>query len=268
MPPFSLPAAAGPWPRAILIDLAGVLHVGNQAIPGAVEALGRLRATGIPLRFLTNTTRSPRSALVRLLQGLGFDIQPEELRTAVQATCQLVKDQGLHPYYLVHPDIREEVGPDGEDPDAVVLGDAGAYFSFDAMNKAFRLIMAGHPFIAMARNRYFQEADGLTLDLGGFVAALECGAGVAAEVAGKPAALFFLSPLQELGVPPGEAVLIGDDWRDDVLGAQSLGIPGILVKTGKYRPGDETRMSPAPAKVVADFPGAVDYLLSLMQVKA
>ena len=50
-------------PRAVLIDLAGVLYVGDQAIPGAVDALARLRAAGLPLRFLTNTTRSPRQAI-------------------------------------------------------------------------------------------------------------------------------------------------------------------------------------------------------------
>ena len=50
-------------PEAVLIDLAGVLHVGDIALPGAVDALARLREAGFKLRFLTNTTRSPRSAI-------------------------------------------------------------------------------------------------------------------------------------------------------------------------------------------------------------
>ena len=58
-PAPSLPAS----PKAVLIDLAGVLHVGDQAIPGAVDALARLRAAGIPLRFLTNTTTSGSGSL-------------------------------------------------------------------------------------------------------------------------------------------------------------------------------------------------------------
>jgi phosphoglycolate phosphatase-like HAD superfamily hydrolase len=48
-------------PKAILIDLAGVLHVGDQVIPGSVDALARLRDAGLPLLFLTNTTRTPRT---------------------------------------------------------------------------------------------------------------------------------------------------------------------------------------------------------------
>lgn len=248
-------------PRAVLIDLAGVLHVGDQAIPGAVDALGRLRAAGLPLRFLTNTTRSPRRAIVDLLEGLGFDIAADEVQTAALATRQLVQARGLRPHWLVHPDIAAEMGPSDPDPDVVVLGDAGPHFTFDGLNAAFRLLMAGCPLIAMARNRYFKEPDGLTLDLGAFVAALEYGAGVTAEVVGKPAAPFFLGPLTELGVAPGEAALIGDDLRDDIGGAQAVGIPGILVRTGKFRPGDEADPDVRPALIVDDFSAAVAVLL-------
>lgn len=258
-PAPSLPAS----PKAVLIDLAGVLHVGDQAIPGAVDALARLRATGLPLRFLTNTTRSPRHAIVDLLQGLGFDVAADEVHTAALATRQLVESRGLRPHWLVHPDIAAEMGPSDPDPDVVVLGDAGPHFTFDGLNAAFRLLMAGCPLIAMARNRYFKEADGLTLDLGAFVAALEYGAGVTAEIVGKPAAPFFLGPLAELGVAPGEAVLIGDDLRDDVGGAQAVGIPGILVRTGKFRAADDTDPSVRPARVVADFGAAVAATLGV-----
>lgn len=257
-----LTPAAPLHPKAILIDLAGVLHVGDQAIPGAVDALARLRAAGLPLRFLTNTTRSPRQAIVDLLHGLGLDVAAEEIHTAALATRQVVRQRGLRPHWLVHPDIAAEMGASHPDPDVVVLGDAGPHFSFEALNAAFRLLMAGRPLIAMARNRYFKEPDGLTLDLGAFVAALEYAAGVSAEVVGKPAAPFFLGPLAELGVSPGEAVLIGDDLRDDIGGAQAVGIPGILVRTGKFRPEDETDPDVRPARVVDDFAAAVAELLA------
>jgi HAD superfamily hydrolase (TIGR01458 family) len=253
----SLPAT----PRAVLIDLAGVLHVGDQAVPGAVDALVKLRAAGLPLRFLTNTTRSPRQAIVDLLQGLGFDIAAKEIHTAVHATRQVVASRRLRPHYLIHPDIAAEIGASHSNPDAVVLGDAGPHFTFDKLNTAFRLLMAGLPLIAMARNRYFKEPDGMTLDLGAFVAALEYGAGVTAEIVGKPAAPFFLGTLAELGVAPAEAVLIGDDLKDDIGGAQAVGIPGILVRTGKFRAGDEADPAVQPALVVDDFSAAVEILL-------
>lgn len=248
-------------PRAILIDLAGVLHIDDAPLPGAVDALVALRASGLPIRFLTNTTRSPRTRIVAKLRRMGFAIDAEEIRTAVLATRNLVEQRRLHPHYLVHPDIADEIGCSHAEPDAVVLGDAGQHFTFDALNRVFRLLMQGLPFIVMARNRYFMEKDGLTLDMGAFVAGLEYSSGRTAEVVGKPALPFFRTALDELGIAPAQAVLIGDDLADDIGGAQAAGIPGILVRTGKYRASDEGDAQIRPALIVDDFPAAVARLL-------
>lgn len=249
-------------PQAILIDLAGVLYIDDKPLPGAADALGILRASGLPIRFLTNTTRSPRSRIVANLRQMGFDVAPEEIQTAVLATRNLVQQRKLNPHYLVHPDIADEIGYSHTEPDAVVLGDAGHYFDFESLNKAFRLLMQGLPFIVMARNRYFMEKDGLTLDMGAFVAGLEYSSGITAEVVGKPAPPFFRTALDELGIAPDRAVLIGDDLTDDIGGAQAVGIPGILVRTGKFRATDETHPQLKPALIVDDFPAAVAALFA------
>lgn len=249
-------------PKGILIDLAGVLHNGDEAVPGAVDALRVLRASGLPLRFLTNTTRSPRQRIVASLRQMGFAVEPDEIQTAVLATRSLVEQRRLHPHYLIHPDIRHEIGRSHADPDAVVLGDAGHEFSFEALNRVFRLLMEGMPFIVMARNRYFREKDGLSLDMGAFVTGLEFSSGRQAEVVGKPAHPFFLSAVGDLGIAPEQAVLIGDDLADDIGGAQAAGIAGVLVRTGKFRPGDEAHARVKPDAVVDDFAAAVAAVLA------
>lgn len=261
--------AANPVPRlahrpgAVLVDLAGVLHVGDQAIVGSVDALVRLRATGLPLRFLTNTTRTPRRTLVAKLQRMGFDIATHELQTAPHAAQQLVSQRGLKPLYLIHPDLADEIGPSAGNPDSVVMGDMGPFLDYAQLNAAFRLLMDGKPFIAMAKNRYFMEEDGLSLDMGAFVTGLEFSSDRQAEIVGKPAASFFHTALAELGVPPADAVVIGDDLHDDVGAAISAGIPGILVRTGKFRPGDDASPVVRPNLVTDDFAAAVDRLLAL-----
>lgn len=248
-------------PKAILIDLAGVLHVGDLLIPGAAGALARLRGSGIPLAFLTNTTRTPRRALTAKMNVLGLPMTEDEVLTAPGATMNLVRARGLRPHYIVHPDLAAEIGPNAIDPDAVVLGDAGPCFDYAQLNTAFRLIMRGLPFIAMARNRYFREEDGLSLDMGAFVAGLEYSTGVAAEITGKPAAPFFQAALDQLGVAAADAVMIGDDLRDDIGGAQALGIASVLVRTGKYAPADEQHPDIRPAAVADDFAAWVTQLL-------
>ncbi|WP_332674482.1 TIGR01458 family HAD-type hydrolase [Aromatoleum sp.] len=257
-------AATNPMrrPKAALIDLAGVLHVGDQAIDGAVAALARLRAADLPLRFLTNTTRTPRRKIVEKLRRMGFDIDEDEVQTAAQAALQLVRERGLHPLYLVHPDLAAEVGPSAAQPDAVVLGDMGPFLDYRQLNAAFRLLMDGKPFIAMAKNRYFMEEDGLSLDMGAFVTGLEFSSGRDAEIVGKPAAAFFHTALATLRVAPADAVVIGDDLHDDVGAALAAGIPAILVRTGKYRAGDDADPAIRPDLVVDDFARAVELLLA------
>ena len=248
-------------PKAVLIDLAGVLHTGDEALPGAVLALARLRASGLALRFLTNTTRTPSNILFAKLQRMGFTLAAGEIQTAALAARTLVRRRRLKPLWLVHPDIAGEMGDSAVDPDVVVLGDMGEHFTYPVLNRAFRLLMDGLPLMAMARNRYFMEADGLSLDMGAFVAGLEYSAGISAEVTGKPAAPFFEAALAELGVAAADAVLIGDDLADDIGGAQAAGIPGILVRTGKFRPGDDAHPEIRPAAVVDNFTAAVNAII-------
>jgi ribonucleotide monophosphatase NagD (HAD superfamily) len=73
---------------------------------------------------------------------------------------------------------------------------------------------------------------------------------------GKPANEFFDAAVRRLGVPPGQTVMVGDDIHSDVGGAQAAGLAGILVRTGKFRPGDlEGDIRPdAVLDSVADLP--------------
>jgi len=81
-------------PRAYLLDLDGTLYAGGAAIPGAAEALGRLRKREIPYRMVTNTTSRSRAMLVQRLRDYGFEVSPEEVYTATLAGADVAKDAG------------------------------------------------------------------------------------------------------------------------------------------------------------------------------
>lgn len=249
----------------VLIDLAGVLYVGDRPLPGARDALARLRAAGCGICFVTNTTRRTAGALVRHLAGLGFRITDGELLTAARAARHHVQTEGLRPHFLIHPDLEPEfTGLAHDRPDSVVIGDAGDDFSYVNLNRAFRVLMeAKSPrLVAMGDNRYFADGDSLSLDMGPFVHALAYAAGIDPEVVGKPAAPFFRAALHQIGAGKEDAVMIGDDLASDIGGAQGAGIAGVLVRTGKYRPGDERRPDIRPDHVADDFAAAVDWLLA------
>lgn len=142
-------------------------------------------------------------------------------------------------------------------PWAVIVGDLGSAWTYEALNVAFRRLQEGAELVACQKNRFWQTAEGLTLDAGPFVAALEYASGREAVIVGKPAAAFFHAALADLDIQPREAVMVGDDAEVDAGGAISAGLGGWLVRTGKYRPGDESRARPWPECVldsVADLP--------------
>ncbi len=239
------------------------MHVGERALPGAAEALARLRASGLPHLFLTNTTRVGASELAARLRALGLAVEAAQIFGAPAAARRLVLARGLRPHLLVHPRLRPELADlEGEPADSVLIGDAGEAFSYAALNRAYRVLAGGAPLIALARNRYFQEEDGPSLDAGPFVAALEHAAGIEAELVGKPARAFFAAAAAQLGVALSEAVMIGDDVESDVLGALAHGLQAVLVETGKHRPGDSERARAAGASVATDLAAALAALLA------
>ncbi|MDX8490943.1 TIGR01458 family HAD-type hydrolase [Mesorhizobium sp. VK22B] len=249
----------------MLLDLLGVVYDGGTPIAGAAAAVERLRNAGLLLRFVSNTTRSSRSAIIAQLAAMGIEVADEELLTPARAAVEWLRRHGRRPHLLVHPDLEVEFsGLKGGSGRAVVVGDAGEAFDHASLNRAFRELVAGADFLALAVNRTFKDSDGLlSLDAGAFVAALEFASGRSPVVLGKPSPDFFLSALAGLNCPAADAVMIGDDAESDVAGALSAGVgAALLVRTGKYRPNDETRVDPAPTAVIDDLAAATDWIIS------
>ncbi|KQZ93907.1 hydrolase [Mesorhizobium sp. Root157] len=251
--------------RGVLLDLAGVVYDGDTRIPGAAGAIRRLRAAGLAVRFVSNTTRSPRQTLVEQLAGFGIGVAGHELITPAAAAIAWLRLNKRTPLFVVHPKLRPEFeGLPFAGKPAVVVGDAGETFDYAVLNEAFRQLMAGADLVALANNRMFKDRDGLpSMDAGAFVAALEFASGVKATVIGKPASAFFQAALRDMGCAAPEVAMVGDDAESDVAGALSAGLgAALLVRTGKYRPGDEARFDPPPTAVVKDLAAAADWLLS------
>lgn len=227
---------------AFLIDLDGVLYEGGQPIPGAAKALAYLREKGYPFRFATNTTMHCRASIRHKLTDWGFEVSEDEIFSAPVVAARYLRRQGQpRVFLLLTEDARLEFAGleiTNQQPDFVVVGDMGDEYNAALLNKAFRLILGGAEFIALQKNRYWKTAEGLALDAGPFVVALEYATGQQAKVIGKPSPDFFQLAVDDLGVPPAQVAMIGDDIEADVGGAQRAGLKGILVRTGKFRETD------------------------------
>jgi phospholysine phosphohistidine inorganic pyrophosphate phosphatase len=227
-------------PTAVLLDLDGVLYVEDEPIPGAIEAVAALRARGLRLRFVTNTTSRPRRDILARLQRLGMPVPEDELVTPARLAVEHCIAAGRRRALLL---MRDDVKADlaglqdvSDGAEVVVVGDLGEDFGYRRLNQAFRELLEGAELVALQKNRYWRTPEGLSLDVGPFVAALEYAAAREAVVVGKPAPAFFVTVLAGLGVRPADALMVGDDVESDVGGAMRAGLPAVLVRTGKYRP--------------------------------
>lgn len=249
--------------KVVLFDLDGVFYEGDKAVEGAAEAVAWFQTHEVPHLFLTNTSSRPRTALVEKLAGMGIEIDEAHILTPPVAAVQWLRANTSGTAALFVPEATKaefkEISMTESGIGAVVLGDLGEAWDFATLNRAFRLLMSESkpPLVALGMTRYWRGPDGLRLDVAPFVVALEHATGTHPVVLGKPAAPFYQAALDRLGERASNAIMVGDDIRGDVDGAQRLGIHGILVKTGKFRPSD-LKLDIRPHAVldsVADLPG-------------
>ena len=249
---------------AVLIDLDGVLYIEEEAVAGAQEAVTRLRDQGLTLRFVTNTTAHSRQRTLDKLARLGFSVPDHELATPAALAVAHCRRQGHERVALI---MNDEVKGDfaalveaRDNPQAVIIGDLGSAFGYDVLNHAFRQVMNDAELIALQKNRYWMRSDGLSLDVGPFVAAIEFATGREAYVVGKPARAFFDQAVADMGATAANTVMVGDDIESDIGGALGAGLRAVLVRTGKYRE-DRVRDSGIEATRVVDSIAGVPEVL-------
>ena len=249
--------------RGVLLDIDGVLHVSMQAVAGAIETLLWLERQGYLVCFVTNTTISSRTTLVGHLQANGLPLDEERVVTAPVATANYIRQHypDKRCWLLIKGDTaRDFAGIDLVESraDIVVIGGAEELLTYENMNHAFRMLMDGAILLATHSNLYWRTNEGLQLDSGPFVHALELATGQHATVLGKPNLAFFEQALLTIGVQPQEALMVGDDIENDIGGAQRAGLHGVLVCTGKHNAQSPLLERIHPDTIlpsIADLPG-------------
>lgn len=219
--------------QTFLLDLDGVVYVGDNLLPDARRSVERLRSDGKTLRFLTNDPRPTRHDVVRRLHEFGIAACVEEVITSGWATATHLREHDAHEVYVVgSKGLCREIERAGihlttrDDADAVVVGCSEVVDYLD-LRRATRLIRRGADFMATNPDPTFPTPDGPAPATGAIVAAVRTATGNDPCVIGKPHAPMFELALQ--GLAPGQAVMIGDSLFTDVRGAKQHGIPAMLV---------------------------------------
>ena len=251
--------------KAVLFDLDGVLYVGDHLIPGAPQSVQHMLDLNLPVAGLTNTTTQPISAIAEKLAGFSVPISKSDIYTPAALAVQTIGEHNARLY--VRDSLMEDfqgIRIDNDNPDFIVMGDLGDDgYTPDLLREIFNAVMDGANILALHKNRFWQKPDGLHLDIGPFVAAIEYATGKDAIILGKPSQEFFHGVCASLHVKPEETLMIGDDIQSDIGGSQQAGLKTALVQTGKFR-ADFVKATGIKADLVlpsvADLPDALKLI--------
>lgn len=219
-----------------LFDLDGVIYIGPEPLPEAVESLKRLRQYKKNIRFLTNDPCTTRKKTARRLNNLGIEANIEEVITSGWATAQYLQKEKIQTALVLGDEnLKWECRQAGIDIDIDDQNDAEAVVvgwdndvSFHDIQQAAKLIHKGAKFIATNADRTYPTPEGPLPASGAMVEAIRVSTEKRPTIVGKPYSYMFKKALEDFP-PEYKAVMVGDNPYTDVLGAHQVGIPSILI---------------------------------------
>jgi HAD superfamily hydrolase (TIGR01450 family) len=222
-----------------MLDLDGVVYIGDDAVPGASEHLRATRAAGMRLAFVTNNAARPPEEVAEHLNELGVEADVHDVVTSAQAAAHELAERygdGARIVRLGGPGLEvalHEAGlvPVGVDDEAVavVTGYGPEVLWRDIMRVAVR-VRDGLPWVASNADRTIPTPFGVAPGHGVLVETLARFAGVDPVVAGKPERPLLDETVRRVG--GRRPIMVGDRLDTDIEGARNAGVDSLLVLTG------------------------------------
>jgi len=258
--------------QGFLIDMDGVIYKGSQIIPGADLFIQRLQEMQMPFVFLTNNSHRPRRDVATKLGRMGIQVGEQHIFTCAMATARFLAKQKPNgtAFVIGEGGLLNALHTNGysivdHDPDYVVVGE-GRTMTFEIMETAVRMILAGAKLIATNLDPNCPTANGLRPGCGAIVAMLEAATGFKAFSVGKPSPVMLRDARKELDLATAETVMIGDTMETDILGGVQMGYRTVLVLSGGTTREDLKRYAYRPDVVVdsiADLVGMEPSMIGL-----
>ncbi|CAB4965160.1 unannotated protein [freshwater metagenome] len=242
----------------LLFDLDGVVYVGPNAVPGAVEAISAAVLRGVRCCFVTNNASRTAEEVALHLRELGIPATAEDVVTSSQAGAGLVAERVDAGDVLavggrgVWEALRERgfrPVPAFDDSTVAVMQGYGPDVGWRDLAEATFAIRAGLPWIATNLDMTFPTPRGMAPGNGALVGAVAAAAGRSPDaVAGKPEPALLLEAIRRTGAV--RPLMIGDRLDTDIAAGGRLGIPTLLVMTGVC---DEAGLASAEGHEVPTF---------------
>jgi 4-nitrophenyl phosphatase len=248
----------------LLVDLDGVVWIGREMVPGAVEALGTLLGNGMEIVFVTNNSVKQPSEYAARLRDAGVAIGDDRVITGGAATARLAAERvgpGGTAFVIGASGFKETVAAAGlellegeaaRSADAVVVS-AHREFDYAELLTATRALQAGAALFGTSRDPTLPMPGGAWPGTGATLAAVETASGKRAETGGKPEPHLF-DQARALIPNAGRVAIVGDRLASDIEGGRRAGLTTILVLTGACTRDEAEAATPPPDHVIDDLP--------------
>lgn len=256
------------------VDVQGTLIEDNTKLPtrGAVAFIDYLNAHRIPYMVITNSTKNPSDEFLGYLNSIGLNIPRDHyldplmiLESHIEKS-QKIAAYGSEPFL----EVVESMGYllDYTAPDIVLVAIKDNFLP-DEYAQMIEFLLGGAKLIGMHETTLYAKNHKRYPGVGAILKMLEFATSVPYTVVGKPSVPFFEEALSRLSLQKAEVkfsdiTIISDDVKGDLIGAQSLGMKGVFVLSGKYRSADEIipSLNPQerPAEIYADMQAILERL--------
>lgn len=227
-----------------IIDLDGTLMNGDKANKDSVSFIDELQKQNSDFIIMTNSVKAPE-VINKRLQNVGININVSQIMNPISAVNSYVKSKNYKKAFIIgsENEIRQvSIKEDKENPEIIILLDFEKdNIAFSELQKIFEFIQKGISVISASGSTYYLKNKRQILDTGAFVKLFESVADISIEILGKPSELYFNSAIKLLNTVPDKVTVIGDDWSTDISGANKAGCNSILIRSGKYKHGDELK---------------------------
>jgi glycerol 3-phosphatase-2 len=224
----------------LLLDLDGVVYVGPEAVPHAVESIAGARARGVLTAYVTNHAARPPAEVSAHLRSLGLEVVDDDVVTSAQAGAAEIAARvapGSRVLAVGGPGVPEALRARGlepvslarEEPSAVLMG-FGPDVSWRQLAEASYAVAAGALFVATNLDLSIPQPQGMAPGNGTSVAAVTAATGIAPMVAGKPYAPLVRESIERVGAR--SPLMVGDRLDTDIEAGHVSAIASLLVLTG------------------------------------
>ncbi|WP_101295267.1 HAD-IIA family hydrolase [Halegenticoccus soli] len=251
--------------KLAFFDLDGTIYLGDELVDGAEAVVSAFRDGGTDVYFLSNNSSRWKTDYADKLTSLGVPASPEDVILSTDGVIEYLREAADGAYVVGTEAMRDAmrergVDVDADDPSHVVVG-FDTELDYEKVRRATLAVRDGAEFLLAHPDLVCPTADGLVPDCGSIGALVEAATGRSpARVFGKPNPEMVSHVLDERGVSPSEAVVVGDRLGTEMRMAERVGCDSVCVLTGDADRAAVEESSVSPSLVVPSV-GALAELL-------